>query len=146
MPPQQTHSTRHYLRWLGLLAALIIGYAALRIVFPPLSPRMSTQATMQEFVIPNAPQPTAGDYVSAQKGFQYIVSYSDTGFSPTAFSIKKGETVRFVNNASSVLNLTIGTGEARALVRGAYVQYTAEQTGGIPYSDHTISGTLMVTE
>ncbi|TSC86464.1 MAG: Uncharacterized protein G01um10148_450 [Parcubacteria group bacterium Gr01-1014_8] len=56
----------------------------------------------------NAPQiddPSATERVSEQKNvpvdeqFATLITYTDGGYSPQTVSIKKGQTVRFVNNA-----------------------------------------------
>lgn len=101
---------------------------------------------MQTSVIPNLPPPTPSDYISAQEEFDYLVSYTDTGFSPPALGIGLGDAVRFTNNSSGVLNLSIAEGVPRSVARGSYVQYTADVAGGISYSDGTISGALMVAQ
>ena len=41
--------------------------------------------------------------LKASKGFQALVSYTDTGFEPTELTIKEGETIRFTNNSSDKL-------------------------------------------
>ena len=146
MPPLETARPRHYLRWIVLLVVLILAYFVWRIVFPAPSPTMSTQATMQEAIIPNAPTPAAADHVAAQKDFQYLVSYTDAGFSPATLRMKKGETVRFTNNASAALKLTIAAEASQTIAHGAYVQFTASTVGNVVYTDGTASGTLIVTQ
>ena len=53
------------------------------------------------------PRPTYTPEVQAQvaasKGFQDLVSYTDTGFQPSSLAISKGETIRFTNNSHSDL-------------------------------------------
>lgn len=44
--------------------------------------------------------------LEASTGFQYLISYTDSGFEPAAFEIKQGETVRFTNNSQRELRLT----------------------------------------
>ena len=146
MPPLETARPRHYLRWIVLLVVLILAYFVWRIVFSVPSPQMSTAATIPELVIPNAPRATATDYVAAQQDFQYLVSYTDAGFSPTTLRVKKGETVRFTNNASTEIGFTIASGTPQTIAHGAYVQYTASTSGSFTYSGATFVGTLTVIQ
>jgi len=149
MPPAETassHPTYRYLLWLGILILAVLVFFVVRIVFPAASPAMSTQATVESLVIPNAPMPADTDHVAAQKGFQYLVSYTDTGFSPGELSVKKGETVRFTNNASASIRLMMASESPQVIARGAYVEYTADTAGSFSYSDGTIVGTLTVTQ
>jgi plastocyanin len=77
---------------------------------------------------PSAPVPTAADQVSAQQSFQYIVSYTVSGFHPTSLTMKTGETIRFSNNTSDPLSIG-GAASSPAIPHGGYWQYTASQTG-----------------
>ena len=74
-------------------------------------------------------EPTPQDYVSAQKGFQYLVSYTDGGFVPATLSVNKGETVRFTNNSGGILQLSL-TGTA-PLSQGQYFEYTFTTSGTV---------------
>lgn len=137
----QTHPTRRYLLWLGLLvvALLVSGFVFNRNLFRQPAPVVVQQPT--EFYIP---PPKPEDYVSAQKGFQYLVSYTVNGFAPAAFSVKKGETVRFTNNTSAPLQLTLTGAEPPILDRGEYFEYTFATSGDFDYSDGTNTGTVTV--
>ena len=73
------------------------------------------------------PAPTPKDYVTAQHGFQYLVSYTDSGFVPSTISVNKGETIRFTNNASGTLRISL----AGSLARGAYLEYTFTKSGTV---------------
>ena len=52
----------------------------------------------------SAPTPTLSEQtkkkLAASTGFQFLLSYTDSGFEPKEIKIKPGETVRFVNNSS----------------------------------------------
>lgn len=92
-----------------------------------------------------APVPTEADYVTAQQGFQHLVSYEGNGFVPASLSVKKGETVRFTNNVTQSLELTIGSVQSPALSRGRYFEYTFNTAGTITYKDASgHSGTVTV--
>jgi plastocyanin len=52
--------------------------------------------------------------LAASKGFQALISYSDSGFEPNRAEVAKGETVRFTNNSSQdlwVVSVGEGTGK-----------------------------------
>lgn len=121
------HPTRTLLT--ALFALLVIGALTYILgmnfvaLYHPAAPASATDATG---LSNNGPAPTPKDYVAAQKGFQYIVSYTDTGFVPRTLAVKKGETVRFTNNSGAVLNLSLAG--AAALVHGAYFEYTFTQS------------------
>src|SRR5580658_8206279 len=62
----------------------------------------NTQTTLPTSI----PMPTPQDEVSAQQPFQYLVSYTVSGFHPTSLSIQEGQTVRFTNNSSDTITIT----------------------------------------
>ncbi len=45
--------------------------------------------------------------LSKTKGFQALISYTDRGFEPANIALKKGDTVRFINNSSGNLQVAI---------------------------------------
>lgn len=136
-----THPTRTLLI---LLAALLVVAAvafALRWSFP--APAQVAEAPTYAGFPPTAPAPTPQDYVTAQKGFQYLVSYGSNGFAPKTLSVNKGETVRFTNNSTAPLQLSL-TG-APPLTHGAYFEYTFTTAGTFTVTDgatHTIQVTV----
>lgn len=106
MPGTKAHHLRTYLVAL-LLFILLIALAFVittHVHAPQTEATEKVAATLANFP-PEAPAPTAKDYVTAQHGFQYLVQYTDTGFHPSALSVKKGETVRFTNITDSTLAL-----------------------------------------
>ena len=137
----ETHPTRRYLLWLGLLAGALFvsGLVFNRSLFQQPAP-VAEQQPAELYIPPPKPE----DYVSAQKGFQYLVSYTGGGFIPAAFSVKKGETVRFTNNTSAPLQLALAGAEPPILDRGEYFEYTFSKSGSFDYSDGTNSGTVTV--
>ena len=88
----------------------------------------------------DVPALKSSDYVSAQKGFQYLISYTDQGFTPKTLLVKKGETVRFTNNSDAPLQLSL-TGTS-LLAHGEYLEYTFVQSATI--NDGT-TGIMQVT-
>ena len=130
--------------WLAGVSALVatLGYA----VF--FSGRGESQSASQTTVsdtsgfLQGTPAPTPQDYVAAQKGFQYLVSYTDQGFAPPTLSVKKGETVRFTNNSDAPLQLSL-TGTS-LLAHSEYLEYTFTESGAFNYSDGTHKGIINV--
>ena len=115
------HPTRTLLILLAILLAVVAFAYALRLRFPS-SRQVEQTSSIQNAFPANAPAPRPEDYIAAQKGFQYLVSYTDQGFAPPTLSVKKGETVRFTNNSNNTLQLSlIG---ANPLTRGQYFEYT----------------------
>jgi len=141
MPP--AHPTHRYLLWLGFLAAvvfvaLIMGWSYVSFFTPQLA-----SPTVAEFP-QDAPAPTPQDYVQAQKGFQYLVSYTEQGFAPAALSVKQGETVRFTNNSDGLLRLLFENAQITSLNHGEYYEYTFANAGTFAYSDSTSEMTVTV--
>ena len=136
-----THSTHRYLLWLGLLIAalLVSGLVFGRSLFQQPAP-VAGQQSAELYV----PPPKRADYSSAQKGFQYLVSYTVNGFVPASLSVKRGETVRFTNNTSALLQLAIIGAQAPILDRGEYFEYTFATSGSFDFSDGVNSGTVTV--
>ena len=92
----------------------------------------------------DAPAPRAQDYVVAQKGFQYLVSYTGGRFVPQALSVMKGETVRFTNNSDSTLRLTLFGATIASLAHAEYFEYAFTETGTFSYGDGSNTGTVTV--
>ncbi|MEK7601034.1 MAG: hypothetical protein AAB480_00690 [Patescibacteria group bacterium] len=132
------HPTRTLLLFLGLIS-LAIGFVYALFVFTggtlfrP-APQTASQATGFPA---DAPAPTPQDYVTAQKGFQYLVSYSGNGFMPETLSVKKDETVRFTNNSDDSLRLSLESAQVTSLNHAEYYEYTFANAGTLVYSDGT---------
>jgi len=79
------------------LLIIVIGIAALtlgRIAPVPVSSQEAPR-----------PAPTAAvlAQLATSPAFQYLVSYSDSGFVPRTLTVKQGETIRFTNNSHADL-------------------------------------------
>lgn len=134
------HPTRTLLILLaGLLAAAALTYLFginyVSLQHPPPTPAVFPA---------DAPTPRPQDYVAAQKGFQYLVSYINSGFTPTTLVVNKGETVRFTNNTSAPLQLTLAGAQPPVLDRGEYFEYTFTGSGTFNYSDGSGTGSVTV--
>ncbi|MCR4326005.1 MAG: hypothetical protein NUV59_04395 [Patescibacteria group bacterium] len=53
--------------------------------------------------VPGPPPPDVVEMLRESKGFQALVSYTDSGFEPGEVAIEKGGTIRFTNNSSGDL-------------------------------------------
>jgi len=139
MPP--AHPTHRYFLWLALLliALALLGFA---FGFGLLSPAPAENTPAPVGFPAEAPPPKAQDYVVAQKGFQYLVSYSDSGFHPVTLSVKRGETVRISNNSDGLLRLLFENAQITSLNRGEYYEYTFANAGAFAYSDGTSEMTV----
>ena len=132
MPP--AHPTHRYFLWLALLliALALLGFG---FGFGLLSPT-AVQNTSAPVGFPaEAPPPKAQDYVVAQKGFQYLVSYSDSGFHPVTLSVKRGETVRISNNSRMPVQLSLSGSKIASFGRAEYFEYLFSETGSFTFSD-----------
>ena len=140
------HPTHRYLLWLGLLAVLvaILLAAGLSLSSALLRPAPAAPALAPVGFPADAPAPTPQDYVTAQKGFQYLVSYTESGFAPVALSVKKGETIRFTNNSGNPLRLSLENAQVTSLNHAEYYEYTFANAGTFAYSDSTNVITITV--
>src|SRR3989344_1164927 len=134
----------HPTRTLLILLAGLLAAAALTYLFG-INYVSLQQPTPIPAVFPaDAPTPRPQDYVAAQKGFQYLVSYINSGFTPTTLVVNKGETVRFTNNTSAPLQLTLAGAQPPVLDRGEYFEYTFTGSGTFNYSDGSGTGSVTV--
>lgn len=92
----------------------------------------------------NAPAPRDVDTPEVQKGFQHLVSFTDSGFVPAVLVVKKGETVRFTNNSAASLQILIEGEKSLPLAHGQYWEHTFTQKNVIEYSAGDITGTINV--
>lgn len=141
---------RHLRAYLWLLV-VIAALAALAYFFHIGSPAGSTMGSTQPAFAPtgsassgstqpNIPAPTPQDMVTAQHGFQYLVQYTATGFHPQSLTVKKGETVRFTNNASGPTIISGAQRTSSTLAHGQYWEFTAATAGTFTF---TSAGTSM---
>ncbi|OGG57501.1 hypothetical protein A2853_04035 [Candidatus Kaiserbacteria bacterium RIFCSPHIGHO2_01_FULL_55_17] len=152
MPEAHLVSHKRYLWWLGgLLVLALIAYMLQMLM--PLAQRSGAPPGFPS----SAPTPRPADYVEAQGGFQYLVSYTDTGFEPTVLTVKRGETVRFTNNSSVPLMVAqAGTSaetpcapellkSCRTLGHGEYWEYTFTSAGTVDFRNSADSGVGTIT-
>ena len=85
---------------------------------------------------PGAPPRSASNTtaVEAQKPFDIAVSYTDAGFTPARAALPRGKTVRFTNNSSAPMRITIASMSAE-LKSGEYMHYTFSEAGSSNVSD-----------
>ncbi len=143
-----TSPTRTLLTLLaGLIVILAVAYVLIIWVYqrvPSVAASNGNTAQIPVLAV-NAPVPSAGDYVAAQNGFQYLVSYTSGGFAPGSLTVQKGETVRFTNNSSDTIQISAGGAQSPSLSHGQYWEYTFKTTGTVQYKDITGSSTGSVT-
>ncbi len=96
--------------YLLFIAAVVFGFLAAVLRHPvyvvPVNASNSAASSQQPASAP-IPEPPFTDAVRAQlaasHGFQELLSYTDRGFEPLHYSIKRGDTVRFTNNSQEKL-------------------------------------------
>jgi len=140
--------TRLYLKWLGILVVIVAAAYFLawnllfRASFVPAqsAPGLSIPASFPK----NIPAPAPTDYVAAQTGFQYLVSYTNHGFAPHSLSVKRGETIRFTNNSAATLQLSLPGSPTESLAHAGYFEHTFDTAGTFNYSDGANVGTVTV--
>ena len=139
------HTTRTLLILLALIA-LVVGFVYAVFFYGRGVPQSGSQATVSDTsgFPQDAPAPTPQDYVSAQKGFHYLVSYTERGFTPATLSVNKGETVRFTNNSNNPLRLSLENAQVTSLNHGEYYEYTFANAGTFVYSEGTNKVTVTV--
>ena len=96
----------------------------------------------------DAPAPKAADAVVMQKGFNALVSFTGGGFEPATLSIKKGQTIRFTNNAAATLKLQSPTPLAlptQTLPPRDYVEITFATAGTYRLQDAATRTYVTVT-
>lgn len=87
------------------------------------------------------------------------VTYTDSGFSPNTITVKKGTTVKFVNQGSGGMRvasavhpthqLLPGFDQLKSVVKGGTYEYTFEKVGTWKYHNHvnvSDTGSVVVTE
>lgn len=65
-----------------------------------------TTAPSKTTTTTTAPKTTTTGAATILKDGSYLVTYTNTGFSPKTLTIKKGKSVHFVNNSSKAMSLT----------------------------------------
>ncbi len=137
---QQSHRRRYLLSLLA--GCFLIATVAYFVVGPEATstPIRVQIGSPRNDIPPSFPQgvpaPTAADTVTAQKGFQYLISYTEGGFAPSTLTIEKGETVRFANNSGANLSVALGVAvQSPILGHGQYWERTFAEAGTFRYRD-----------
>lgn len=87
------------------------------------------------------------------------VTYTDSGFSPNIITVKKGTTVKFVNQGTGSMwvasavhpthQLLPGFDQLKSVLKGSTYEYTFEKVGTWKYHNHvnaSNTGSVVVTE
>ncbi len=149
--------------WLVLAVAALFVLSAVAAFFA----MSRTSVTADKPAVRRSMTPEEATASQNPKGFQMLISYSDGGFDPRTFTIKKGDNVRFYNGSSGDLWVAsdptagpiypgsiTGCGSSafdscEALFPGEYYEFTFDLPGTWGFSnklDAGKSGTVTVTK
>ncbi len=125
---------------------------------PTAPPTQPASASTQEVTAAPSPEDTS----TASSGAiiaKVTVNYTDSGYTPNTITLKKGVTVRFVNQSTSTMwvasdvhpthQLLPGFDELASVTNGGAYEYTFVKVGTWTYHNHmnpTDKGTVVVTE
>lgn len=134
------------------IAGVMYWYSASLQAPPPASGTLSDAESLdawRDVFPPGAPPPQEKDYVTEQKGFSVLVSFTGSAFEPAELTVQRGERIRFTNNASVPLRIT---GSAAVLADlsevspGDYQEVAFTESGEWSYSDIAtlVRGTVLV--
>ena len=131
MPPP----THRYFLWLVLLIVALALVAGIAFFITP-----SSFVKTAERVPPPAPALTTERTVEAigEKHFSALVSYTDQGFEPAQLAIAQGDTIRFVNNSTRTMTLSLEDAShppAGGLPPGEYWEYTFTTQGDAAFTE-----------
>lgn len=108
---------------IGMLVVFVLSLATLS-AWATIQPRLSDEAPTAESsvisplhlqttesgeIIPPQMTETMKKVLEESKGFQALVSYTERGFEPHTLSVKRGETVRFINNSAQIQDLWVAS-------------------------------------
>ena len=132
MPP--VHPTHRYFLWLALLIVALALVAGLALFITPSAPASESR------VPPPAPSLTPERTVEAigDQQFSALVSYTDQGFEPAQLTIAEGDTIRFTNNSTHTMSLSLDGAPpppAGGLPPGEYWEYTFTQSGDAVFTE-----------
>lgn len=92
------------------------------------------------------------------KDGSYLISYTQTGFTPARVEIKKGQSVHFVNNSDKAMSIStteVGSlyfgelSQGKSVGRGGTYDFTFTKTGAWTYMNRNVpldSGVIIVQE
>lgn len=145
MSMSPAHPIHRYLLWLVLLviALVVIAFVFGQNLILSVPVASAPDPSASGFPI-DAPEPVASDYVDNQHGFQYLVLYTESGFSPETLIISSGETVRFTNGSSRELTLSLTGERPEILGHASYFEYVFPTPGDYVYTDGIDGGMITV--
>ena len=142
MPGSHPH-LRAYL-WLVvilLLVAIVAGVLNTTLFKTASAPQ---EASLQSYPA-DLPPLTPQDSIGQQQGFQALVQYTASGFHPSTLTLKKGDTVRFINTTQNTLTLSLSNAtKKQTLSHGAYYEVTFTKAGTSSFSDGVTKGVITV--
>lgn len=104
--------------------------------------------------VPAAETSGTGNAAVGANGASAVITYTDTGFSPSPFTIAVGTTITWVNQSSHKMAVTASTnkcgGDGSVLIsNGGTFSFTFSTVGTFPYMNCEAkedTGTIVVTE
>lgn len=126
-----------------------------KVITPTPTPKPVQKPKTTTPTVTTAPKTTAPTIL---KDGSYLISYTQTGFTPMRVEIKKGQSVHFVNNsdkAMSVSTTEVGSlyfgelSQGRSVGRGGTYDFTFTKTGAWTYMNRNVpldSGVIIVQE
>ncbi len=146
----------HPTRTLLILLAVLLLIAAIAFIASPyaspitqlLAPPAPVVTPLRQITVQPPPRTKTNTTTALgkQTTFAMLISYVDSGFEPKTFTLKAGDTVRFINNSSTDLNLC-GTAftSCKELKPGEYWEFTFAKAGMWTYNDKISGATGAVT-
>jgi len=154
---------KKYIIGLVVVVILVVGYFFLREKGPTISPSSNSQASEQIASLENGLVPTQSDG-------QVIITFTDSGFSLDTVTIKKGESVTWVNQSNEGMWVASAAHPTHIVYSGTALNehcpdtadtafdqcgtgnsytFTFDKTGTWKYHNHvdaSKTGTIVVTE
>lgn len=131
--------------WLLAILLLLCGFAYALYSFGIGAPAQQSQTTLPSYpsdLPPLKPQDSTGQ----QQPFQYLVSYTVSGFHPTALSINAGQTIRFTSNDPTAITIQTAGAQSPTLSQNMYWQYTPTKAGTLTFTAGNSTITVTVTK
>ena len=126
------------LAFLFILSGLVSFLSGWRLPVPIFSPAKPAPTLGENIRNGTASIPTYStstkEKLAKSHGFQALISYTDQGFEPNEATIKKGDTVRFTNNASRDVWIASQGGEVQIYPRTKDGCGTSDLDSCLPFS------------